>query len=201
LMVSSLVWVFTGPGPADGAHTEAGSGLPGPIVSRLSGGSCGPVPMANVQGGLEAGPAADGFGQPQHVPLDGALAAPQAAGDGLIARPTASPRSPVWWRCAAPAAARPAGCSRRGRGGARYPRRSRTARTAHPAAHPSARSAARRRATAPAQWHQLPPAGRRPAHALGTTRPARTAHPGPGPPRVQEHPRDPAPSGQRTKTW
>ena len=35
-----------------------------------------------------------------------------------------------------------------------------------------------------------PPAGRRPAPPLGTARPARAAHPGPRPPRVQEHPRE-----------
>ena len=42
-----------------------------------------------------------------------------------------------------------------------------------------------------------PAAGRRPAPALGTARPARAADPGPGPPRVSEHPRDglPCPAG------
>src|ERR1035438_463032 len=45
-----------------------------------------------------------------------------------------------------------------------------------------------------------PAARRGPAPALGTARPARTADPGPGPPRVPEHPRDPALPDQRTET-
>jgi DNA-binding CsgD family transcriptional regulator len=43
-----------------------------------------PVAVADVQGGLEAGFGADGFGEAQDVALDGAFAAVQAAGDGLV---------------------------------------------------------------------------------------------------------------------
>jgi DDE superfamily endonuclease len=45
-----------------------------------------------------------------------------------------------------------------------------------------------------------PPAGRRPAPPLGTARPARAAHPGPRPPRVQEHPREGLPPGRCAET-
>ena len=51
--------------------------------------------------------------------------------------------------------------------------------------------------------HPTPPRPaprRRPAPPLGTTRPARTAHPGPGPPRVSEHPPDNAAARPRTET-
>ena len=45
-----------------------------------------------------------------------------------------------------------------------------------------------------------PPAGRRPAPPLGTARPAGTDDPGPGPPRVQEHPREGGPARQCAET-
>src|SRR5260370_28497965 len=45
-----------------------------------------------------------------------------------------------------------------------------------------------------------PAAGRRPAPAVGTPRTAGPAHPGPGPPRVPEHPREGRPAGRGTET-